>query len=66
MTAKTMKIRVSLTVEIDPETWSHTYGDEPETRAEWADEIRRHILNDIAGSSAAEAGAIVEVIETHH
>ncbi len=53
-----MKVRVVLTVDVDPEVWEETYGAD---RTDLRQEVKDHVSNDIAESAAAYAGAITGV-----
>lgn len=54
----TMKVRVTLTIEVDPESWDMTYGVEPERIRT---DVREYVLNQVQGSAASDEGAIVSV-----
>ena len=49
-----IKIRIELTVEVDPETWDLEYGTE-----ELRQDVKDYVLNHVQGSAASESGAIV-------
>jgi hypothetical protein len=53
-----MKVRVVITVEVDPDAWEETYGTD---RRDLRRDVRDHVLNDIAESAAAYEGAIISV-----
>jgi len=53
-----MKIRVTLTVDVDPDVWYEIYGDEP---GDLRQSARSYIENYIAQSAASEAEAIRSV-----
>lgn len=53
-----MKIRVELTVEIDPDAWEMTYGT---PRDELRQDVKTYVLGYIQGSAAAEEDCITRV-----
>lgn len=65
MAAKKITVRVTLDIEIDPETWEVAYGDSLTSKAAANRAVREYAWNQVAQSNAADAGAIVDVTETH-
>ena len=59
MTTGTHRMRITLDVTVDPETWALVYGDD--ALADNGDEVASYVLGQVQGSAAAEAGAITEV-----
>jgi hypothetical protein len=53
-----MKVRITLTLDIDPERWESVYGTE---REQLRDDVRSYIEHSIWGSAAADAEAITRV-----
>ena len=49
-----MKVRVTLSLEVDPAAWRDLYGAD-DIRAD----VQRYVANQVAQSAAADAGAIV-------
>lgn len=56
-TPKRVKVRVALTLEIDPEVWALEYGEQENLR----EDVRGYVLEMIYGASASESGAIADV-----
>ena len=54
MSAKPVKISVTLTVTVDPEAWEMTYGDFSR------EDVRGYVLEYVQGSAAADEGCILE------
>lgn len=54
----TMKVRVTLTIDVDRESWSTIYGT-TEGANEVRDDVRSYVLNQIQQSAAADEGGIV-------
>jgi hypothetical protein len=52
-----MRVRATLTLEIDSDAWIDTYGPNDSVR----EDVRRYVFNQITGSPAAEEGAIRSV-----
>jgi hypothetical protein len=55
-----MKVRVSLTIDVDREAWLNIYG-RGETAAEIREDVRSYVLEYVQGSAASDEGAIVGV-----
>lgn len=53
-----MKVRITLTLDIDPEVWGLEYGAAPE---DMRDDVRSYVLDAIQQSAAGDSGAIREV-----
>ncbi|MFE9381767.1 hypothetical protein ACFYMO_00800 [Streptomyces sp. NPDC007025] len=56
----TMKVRITLTLDIDPEAWSLAYGTTTEAAAVRED-VRSYVLNSVQGAPAVEEGGITDV-----
>jgi hypothetical protein len=54
-----MKIRVTLTIEVDPEAWTLAYGTEPEDLRE---DVKTYVLGTVAECAAAREGGIQNVL----
>lgn len=50
----TRKVSISLTIEVDQDAWSETYGDE---RPEIRDAVKAYVLNLVQECSASDEGA---------
>ena len=64
MAAKTMKIAVSITIEVDREQSDLIYG-HGDSPAEVRAEVRDYALNQLNASAAADGGAILSVVDNH-
>lgn len=53
-----MKVRVTLTVDVDQEAWIRDYGCEP---SELRQDVRAYVFGQVQDSAAAQAGAITNV-----
>ena len=53
-----MKVRVTLVVEVDPETWEMIYGT---GRKELRDDVKQYALGQLQQSAAADEGGIIRV-----
>jgi hypothetical protein len=53
-----MKVRVTLTVEVDPAAWQLAYGTETEDLRE---DVRNYIAGSVEESAAAQEGGITKV-----
>lgn len=53
-----MKVRITLTVDVDQDAWYETYGDD---RDEIRENVKSYVLNHIQCSAAAEEEAITAV-----
>lgn len=52
-----MKVAITLTLDIDPETWDLMYGTGT-TATEVRADVKRYVREQVAGSAAGEADAI--------
>lgn len=59
--SKPIKVRVSMTIEVDPEIWELEYGDDPADKAALRETVRAYAQQQVAGSAAADSGAIRSV-----
>lgn len=57
--AQLIKIRVTLSLEVDPDTWTLEYG--TDGRSAIRDDAKSYVLEQVAGCTAAESGAIAKV-----
>lgn len=55
-----MKVRITLTLDIDPDAWNTIYG-AGEERAAVREDVKSYVLNAIQQSAAAEEGGITKV-----
>lgn len=53
-----MKVRVVLTVEVDPANWESVYGT---PSSELRDDVRSYVVEQVRGSAAADEDCITEV-----
>lgn len=53
-----MRVRVTLTVDVDPDAWEMTYGT---PRFELREDVREYVREHVQGSAAADEGAILGV-----
>lgn len=53
-----MKVRVVLTVEVDPENWEAVYG---VPIGEQRDDVRSYVVEQVRGSAASQEDCITEV-----
>ena len=53
-----MRIRITLTVDVDPDNWAMTYGTEPE---EIRESVREYVREYVQQSAAADEDAIRSV-----
>lgn len=60
---KPINVRVSMTVEVDPEAWELEYGDDASDRAALRESVGSYVRNQINASTAVESGAILNVTE---
>ena len=56
--ANTMKVRITLTIDVDRESWSDMYGT-TDAATEVREDVRSYVLNQIQQSAAADDGGIV-------
>lgn len=56
-----MKVRVTLSLDIDPESWSLAYGTNPRDLAALREDVRSYVLNDIQNAPPVEEGGITDV-----
>lgn len=56
-----MRVRVSLSVEVDRDEWERQYGVDAHMVAVIRDDVRRYVVGAVRDSAAADSGAIVEV-----
>lgn len=54
-----MKVRVTLSIDVDPEAWTDTYG--IEGAAEIRADVKQYVRGLVSGCAAADEGAIVDV-----
>ncbi|WP_330478690.1 hypothetical protein OG301_26800 [Streptomyces platensis] len=55
-----MKVRVTLSLDIDLEDWSLAYGTDPKDPAAVRENVKEYVLNAIQQSAAADEGGIRE------
>lgn len=55
-----MKVRVVLSVDVDPEAWALIYGTAPE---DIASDVHTYVVGQVQGSAAADEGAITDVTD---
>ncbi len=58
--AKTVKVTVSYTLEVDRESWEMSYGEFESTR-DFREDVRRYFLQEIQSGSAAAEYAVTNV-----
>lgn len=56
-----MRVRVTLTIEVDPVAWSELFGSGNETKAKIRTDVRNYARQEMATCSAAEELAIIDV-----
>lgn len=54
-----MKVRVTLTIDVDPEAWTLAYGTEPD---QIRDDVKTYVLGTVQHSPPANEGGILNVI----
>ncbi|MBP6997916.1 MAG: hypothetical protein KBB39_17415 [Phycicoccus sp.] len=54
----TMKVRVTLTIDVDRDAWNSIYGN-GDGAAEVRDDVRAYVLEQVQGSAAADEGGIL-------
>ena len=54
-----LKVRITVTVLVDPELWADNYGIDPADRAAIRLDADRYCYRQIAESAAADAGALI-------
>lgn len=54
-----MKVRVTLTIDVDEAAWTLAYGTEPEDIRE---DVKSYVLGSVEHSAAANEGGILNVI----
>ena len=54
----TMKVRITLTIDVDREAWSDIYGN-GDAATEVREDVRSYVLEQIHQSAAADEGGIV-------
>ena len=53
-----MKVRITLTVEVNPDTWEQTYGVDKTNRKALREDVVAYCLGSISESAAANEGAM--------
>ncbi len=55
-----MKVRVTLTIDVDRDAWNSIYGNgNGDGAAEVRDDVRAYVLEQVQGSAAADEGGIL-------
>ena len=50
-----MKIRITVTIDVDPAAWCEEYGDEP---SEVRERVKEYVISGVANSAAGMAGCL--------
>lgn len=57
-----MKIRIEMTVEVDPQAWELTYGIPADDTKQLRADVKSYLLWQVHGSAAANEGAITKAV----
>lgn len=53
-----MRVRIVMTVEVDPEVWAYEYGLDPSLKREIAEDVRNYFVNGVQECPVAQSDGI--------